>query len=386
MTIRFDAKKSNEPVQRDLAEEAKPTVADGKAQRAVPRAQESQSSLARKIPSGSGIGQFARQSAVARFDDVKRTLTAHPERADELIEQRLRGWNGTDRAIVRAAVGERGNTGFRRYADAEAALRELRAFGPDERGDILAIMKAGATFRQAVGDERRALVSTKSPPPATPAADLRNQAIANTRKEAKEVTELGRKVGALVRQIGGSARVAESVVGLGSASGLLGGAAWKTSKAALTRSTEPLKELLHGAGDAAEMMVGGVTGTAGRSGRIANATKTAQRFFEAGERHTDARTRFERATRDGDYGTMTDAKRQVGTAATEMRGLARQLEAEVKTIAKWDANLAKGAFGAGMQVAGTAGAELPDGMVGPIIDRAVEIAVDEAPNLANHGH
>ena len=68
MTIRFDVKKSNEPVQRDLAEEAKPTVADGKAQRAVPRAQESQSSLARKIPSGSGIGQFARQSAVARFD------------------------------------------------------------------------------------------------------------------------------------------------------------------------------------------------------------------------------------------------------------------------------------------------------------------------------
>lgn len=382
MNVRFDTQKRAGAVQPGGSDEPRATAKNAKQAAPAPHVLDKPSPLAQRASGQSGVARFARQSAAGRFEDVKRTLTAHPERADALIEERLRGWNGTDRAIVRAAVAERGNVGVRRYADAEAALRELGSFSPEERADIWGIMKAGASFRQAVGDERRALAVAASGRPAASATELREQAVANVRKEAQEMTELGRKVGGLVRQIGSSARAAELVAGAGSGAGLLGGAAWKTAKAAGKLSTEPLRELVAGAGDAGEMMVAGATGKGGRSGRIAAAEQTARSFFSAGERHTTARTRFERAARDGDYAVMTSAKREMDGAAGVMRGLARQLEAEVHAITKWDANLAKGAVATGMSIAGISGAGLPDKMGDAVLDRALDAAVDEATDAA----
>lgn len=340
------------------------------------------SALARRTAGPSSAAKFAKQAA---FDDVKRTLAVHPERADELIEKRLAGRNGTDRAIVRAAVAERGNVGLKRYADAEATLRDLGAFSPEERGDILGIMKAGASFQQAVADERRAL-SMLGPPrtSATPARDLRQEAIANVRAEAKQLRELGRTVGALVRQIGSPARAAELAAGVGSGAGLLGSAAWKTAKAGVTASTKPLKEIPDGARDAGEMMAAGVTGKGGRAGRIAAAEDTSRRYFQAADRYTTAHSQFERAARDGDYSTMTAAKREMDVAAADMRAQAKKLEVEVRVIAKWDANLAKGGVSAGMAVGAVAGAASapPDGFWDVVLDRVLDIAVEEGSDAA----
>lgn len=382
MSVRFETKKSIVPVASENTDESKASTEGAKKAARAPSVLERPSTLAQRAPGQSSLGQFARQSPAARLDDVLRTLTAHPERADALIEERLRGWSGTDRAIVRAAVAERGNVGVKRYADAEAALRELGKFSPDERGDILGIMKAGASFWQAVGDEQRALAAPSPARQVTSPAALREQAVANVRKEAKEMTELGRKVGALVRQIGSTARAAELVAGAGSGAGLLGSVGWKTAKAAATASAEPLKALVDGAGDAGEMMVAGATGKGGRSGRIADAEQTARRFFAASERHTAARTRFEQAARSGDYAAMTGAKRDLDGAAVEMRACAKQLESQVAVIAKWDANLAKGGVSAGMSIAGVSGAGLPDKIADPVIDQALGAAVDEASEFA----
>lgn len=382
MTVRFETKKSMEPVSSENVDESRASRQDTKKATGTTNVLERPSALAQRVPGQNNLGQFARQSPSARFDHVTRTLTAHPERADALIEERLRGWSSTDRSIVRAAVAERGNVGLKRYADAEAALRDLGKFSPDERGDILGIMRAGASFRQAIGDERRALAAPTPARQFASAAALREQAVANVREEAKEMAELGRKVGVLVRQIGSSARAAELVAGAGSGAGLLGSAGWKTAKAAATGSTEPLKSLVDGAGDAGEMMVAGATGKGGRSGRIAAAEQTARHFFAAGERHTAARTRFEQAARGGDYGAMTQAKRDLDSAAAEMRAHARRLEPQVAAIAKWDANLAKGGVAAGMSIASVSGAGLPDKLADAVIDRALDAAVDEAADFA----
>jgi hypothetical protein len=329
-----------------------------------------------------GVGGPVQQSGVVRFENIKRTLEAHPERADALIEQRLRGWNATDRAIVRAAVAERGNTGLARYADAEAALRELGGFSPEERRDVHGIMKAGASFRQAIDDERRALAAPRPPPKAASPAELREQAIANVRKEALELRELGRKVGSLVRQLGSGARAAELVAGAGTAAGLLGSTGYSAAKAAGSASTKPLKALVDSAGDAGEMMVAGATGKGGRTGRIRVAEATAGNFFRASERHTDARARFERAARGGDYEGMAGAKRDVDAAANDMRAHARELAVQVRSIAKWDANLAKGGVAAGAAIIGVGGASPPDKVIDAAVDLGSGIALGEATDSA----
>lgn len=269
-------------------------------------------------------------SLVTGHDSVKRTLERDPSQADRLIAQRLRGTSSTDREIVMRAVSQRGNTGIKKYADAEQVLRALKPFDKDQRADILASMKVGTRFSHALEDERAALktpVQYESTSGSSAVAGLQKQAIANSRAQATKVTELSRHVMALSHAIGKVSRGAELMVGVGSSVGLVGGAAVAEREAFALRSSKPLKEVAHRAEASGALIWGELTD------KIAAADRTTQKFLKLTGTYTDARNRYERAVLGNDFEGMTKYQKQMGAAANEMGRLASSLAEQAKSIA-----------------------------------------------------
>ena len=77
--------------------------------------------------------------------------------ADEMIRMRTQNLPATDRELVNLAVEKSGATGAKRYAYAESVLRDIRPLKPEERGDVLGIMKAGQPFAAALASEKKEL-------------------------------------------------------------------------------------------------------------------------------------------------------------------------------------------------------------------------------------
>jgi len=268
----------------------------------------------------------AKAALVNRYDWVRRTLERDPAQADRLISTTLVGSSSADREIVMRALAQRGNTGLRKYADAEQVLRALRAFGKDERGDILLSMKAGTHFADAVKDERAALELPVRYETKSPVAELVAKSLANSSAQAKQVSELTRHVMDLNRKIGRMSRVAEATVGVGSAVGLVGAAGLAPAEALARRSTAPLKEVEHRTIAAGNLMAGTL------SERIANANQTTLKFLHVTGNFTDARNRYERAVKGNDFEAMATASKQMAAASKEMRRLATSLANQARAM------------------------------------------------------
>ncbi len=275
---------------------------------------------------------LAKQQKPTTYESVQSTLARDPGQADRLIAERLRGHSTTDREIVKLAVAQRGNTGLRKYADAENALRTLHPFGREERGDILGIMKSGARFEAAVKDERKELVAPvqfESKAARTNlTAELKSRSLSNVRSQAKKVSELGVKVTHLVHEIGKLDRKAEFAAGLGSAAGLVGSTTMGPIEMFAKGNTEPLHGLAERAEVAGGLMLGHLTD------QIAAADRTAGRFFQASGAYTDARNRYESAARNGDYEGMAKHSKEMSACVKEMKAQAQSLASQARVIAK----------------------------------------------------
>ncbi|MFO0566461.1 MAG: hypothetical protein U0263_12400 [Polyangiaceae bacterium] len=316
---------------------ARPSIGSGPA----PEAAKSTDGLVAGALRGqpNSVAAYARKNST--FAQINRTLERDPSQADRLIEERLTGHSSVDRSIVHQAIAQRGNSGLRKYADAETTLNALGPFSKEERADILGIMKAGANFGEAVTRERAALRQIARPEAKAPRASAWNfetQALANSKALAGRANRLGASVQRLQHEIGSISRAAEVAAGVGSAAGLVGASAVAPLEAVVTGSPKVFGKVLE-RGDAAGGLIAGEL-----SRKIAAADATAKKFLDASGAFSDARARYDRAVRSRDYPAMTEQSEAMNAAAKEMKRQAASLAEQAKGIAKWNAKFAHAAL------------------------------------------
>jgi hypothetical protein len=143
-------------------------------------------------------------SSQATLSFVKTTLTQHPELSDEMIKIRTRNMSSQDQQLVSLAAEKSGTTGFKKYDFAEQTIAQIRPLKPEERGDVLDMVKAGESFGTAMKKEKADIAQiaqedrTAAVKPAQSAASvvsgLDKQALANMQQLADDVAVMSSRV------------------------------------------------------------------------------------------------------------------------------------------------------------------------------------------------
>jgi hypothetical protein len=310
---------------------APPACGSVAVQQRVEQARQAITALAQQLPGhGVDVQQLAQRYASSQYAAmtpaqvrqdagtalVRAAITAHPELADKAVALRLQGLSPAHQGTVREALAQDGSTGLNKVAAADAALRALRGFKPEELDDIRNMMRTGMRFDQAVATERAEL--------ARPAASVQGAQQARwsqggTAAQVQQVRTLAGSVQAMHRGLPVVTRGAELIVGAGATlatGGQMVGAGAVTNA---TRDLQHVAKAMDNAQFAIKLVAGDLTD------RIALAKDQYHAFSKAYAEYETLHRQVEQAWNGHDYKQANALAARMNALATQMKNVASSL-------------------------------------------------------------
>ncbi len=268
-----------------------------------------------------------RSQATASF--VKAALTAHPELADAMIAVRLQGVGSERRELVGLAVAASGAHGWLRYAAAESALGAAASLDQQESREVVAMMRAGMSFRAAVATQQREVAAADGWAASHRSLEAqKHNAVDDAQRQKAQVAQLLSSVNTAYRSVPVLSRAAELTVGVGASLGTVGAVGAAEVEATIRRDAAPIRTAFERAGNAGGYMWGEL------SDKIRRAGGTYAKFQNQYLEYIAVNEQYQAALGSQDHEEIVSTSKRMAVLLPELKATAEALGAQAEVIGR----------------------------------------------------
>ncbi len=257
-----------------------------------------------------------RHSSKSQRDATRAALARNPQLADHYVALRLQGRSKVDHQIVHAVLARSGTTGMQRLAMCESALRQIQHLGPSQRADVMGLVTTGSSVHAAVARVRGAVADIKAEAAAKSQQSMAHKldaAVKSLQHEAAHWKNTADAVNALYRKVPVMTRTAEAATGFFGATATVGDVAVGELESTVTVNGSHFSEAVDNAARAGGHMAGEL------NDKVGQARTLYLQFSRQHIAYVEQNHRMQRAIRNGDFKTQTDARARMDKLAVGMK-------------------------------------------------------------------